>query len=397
MGPRILFVVSGAYGDLTQAVSFLFGQKFSSETAVALPPKLYRLNRSSLPIQTYRFSSAKDIIRATVEWKARIVFFLSGYGLPLERVMSPSEVRPFMEYLHKQNCRVVTSDPFLGSASKISVSDILGMLPLPDGIVSSFFFLHLARRITRKLHQASNSLRDVVHLYPAPTDEITNRDRVQRISFFNRELSRRNPAWESVDHRSKITASGKPTEKTWLFMLAPSDATIQERKWGATTFANQLAHIMEQTRAAGRRPVLLGPSWMIKKIKRLLPATTDPDLLTFCAFTEFTRWLLNAEYAFSWNIFSCSAAFMRLPRRLPVIYFDKGHVAQFSKLIYEDGVRCYFGGWEPSQIDQREFNKAVVDKVASEQGPALDALLEYWNRSPTPQQVIDRLLDGTAG
>ena len=397
MGNRILFVVSGAYGDLTQAVSFLFGQAFSGDTAVALPPKLYRLNHSSLPIQTYKFRSAKDIIRAAVEWKARIVFFLSGYGLPIERVMSPSEVRPFMEYLNEQNCRVVTSDPFLGSASKITVSDILGMLPQPDGIVSSFFFLHVARRIAKKLLQASDALENVVHLYPAPTDEITNRGRVQRISFFNRELSRRDPVWESVDHRSKFTASRRSAEKTWLFMLAPSDATLQERKWGAAIFANQLAHMIEHTRAAGKRPVLLGPSWVIKKIKRALPAETEPDLLTFCAFTEFSRLLLNAEYVFSWNIFSCSAAFMRLPRRLPVIYFDKGHVAEFSRLVYEDGVRCYFNGWEPSQIDPREFDNEIVAKVASEQGPALEALLAYWNRSPTPQQVIEQLLNDPAG
>jgi hypothetical protein len=396
MNPRILFVVSGAYGDLALAVSFVFGQDFSGETAIALRPKPYRLNRDSLPLQTYRFNSAKDIIRATIMWEARIVFLLSGYGLPVEGLTSPSELGRLVKDLRNRNCCVVTSDPFLGSASTVMESEVLDMLPPAEGWVTKLFFSHLARRFTRNLNRASNSLSDVIHLYPGPTDNIPNRSRVQRISFFNPELAKRDPAWEGSGERLKKTGSGRSTEKAWLFIIAPSDVSIQQRKWGVSGFANQLVHMLEQTREAERSPVLLGPSSLIRKVKSVLPTTFEPELMTFCSFTEFSRRLLDAEYTFFWNIFSCSAAFMRLARKLPVIYFNKGHVAQFSNLVYEDGVRCYFGGCEPRQIDHQDFSKAALDEVVSKQKPAVDALLEYWKGSPTPRQVIDRLLEGPA-
>ena len=81
----------------------------------------------------------------------------------------------------------------------------------------------------------------------------------------------------------------------------------------------------------------------------------------------------------------------RLICKRPVFFFDRGHVAQFNRKIYQDGIQCYFGGWEPTQVTPQDLDPAVLTELSASQGRAVDGLLEYWSGSPTPEQVIDHV------
>jgi hypothetical protein len=225
-----------------------------------------------------------------------------------------------------------------------------------------------------------------------PIDNLVNHGRLKRTCFFNPGLMRRDSEWDDPAGGDETQAHVNLSERTWLFVLSSDDVSVQQYQWGRAKFAHQMVHLLEQTRAARRRPVLVGPPSFIKNVRRALPSSLECELVQFCSYREFASRLVSAEYAFYWNALSCSAALVRLVRRLPVFFFARGHVAQISKEIYADGLRCYYGGWEPTQLERGELDPDVLAVLAADQRRAVDALLEYWGHAPTPRQLIDGLL-----
>jgi hypothetical protein len=389
MDPRLLLVVSGSHGDLSAAIAFVYGQEWAGNAAVALPDKLYHLNRGRLPVHVYRYASVEDIVQAAVTWEARVVIFLSAYGFPIERLTTPAGVQQLVRRLRDENCRVATTDPFLGSASAIVEDDVREMLPPVPGWLFRPLLGRLARRITRALKESHDVLRDVTHLYPMPVDGIIDRTRLRAVSFFNPEVTRRHRGWEDTTEKHTAPSARRPS---WLFVLGPNDVFIQQRKGGLRRFQKRLMAMFEQAAGAGRRPQLVAPELFMAKLARVLPAGSATQLVPFCSYPEFTTRLLDAEYAFYWNAFSCSAVLVRMVKKLPVFFFDQGHVARFSRRIYEDGVRGYYGGWQPSTLPSEHLDPAALVDLAAEQNRKVDELVAYWGRSPGPRDAINLLL-----
>lgn len=382
--------MSGAYGDLALAMAFLHGQEFAERTALVLPEAIHEANRGELPVRTYPYRSIEDLLRAAESWQADIVFLLSAYGFPIEGLCAPLGVGHFVAYLRSQGCRVVTSDPLLGSASTVTRSEIHRMLPPAANWLHEILIMRRSsRRIARDLNRTADVLRDMLHLYPAPTDSLENLAGVPRLSFFNPKLAAAHAEGEGSGGAAAGGAAS--AHGTWLFVLAPNDVALQQKVGAAGEFARWLLRMFEQTREAGRRPVLIAPASLIRDVADLLPDSLEAELVPFCSYSEFSSRLLGAEYAFFWNTFSCSAILGRLVRKLPVFFFGQGHVAQFSERIYGDGLRCYFGSWQPTQLDRHELDARKLAELATKQHAEVGTLIEYWKQAPTPEQVLGRI------
>jgi hypothetical protein len=382
---RLLFVVSGAYGDLTLAVTFLLGQELTRNAALALTPRLYDANRETLPIPVHRYASSDEILAAASG--AAIVFFLSAYGLPIERVVSPDGLGLLIQRLRANGCRVVTTDPFLGSASTVTTAQIRGMLPPRGSLLRRILYRPGARQFVGLLNATSVALHDVVHLYPAPTDGIAAVSGLRRMSFFNPQLVDDDPVWDDL-----VTGPPPGAVPTWLFVLGSNDLVIQERKWGHAEFLRRLGLMFEQAYNAERRPVLVAPGSLLDELAGDRGQPEAVDLVPFASYRDFSARLRAAEYAFYWNLFSCSAYALRLARKRPLVYFDQGHVAQFGPVIHRDAVRCYFGGYQPAQRQHGELRVEELPDLAREQRRAVDGLIAYWRQSPTPGEVVDAVL-----
>lgn len=381
--PRLLFVVTGSYGDLALALSFVTRQAMAAEAAFALPAKLYELNDGTLQFPAYVYRSVKDITRIAGEWGARLVLMFSAYGLPVEGVASPSRVRALVRRLRGTGCEVVTTDPFLGSAAEIQATQIEQMLPAQPGW--QWRVRRKSRRFARALGEVSGALADVVHLYPTPVSNLPHDGRIARVSFFN-------AAFATLREDGQPVPELQSVEPIWLILLSDSDWALQQRKSGSDQFSRQLVRLFVQALRAHRIPVFIGPAPLVHRLKSALPAELSAvQLLSFCPHREFMARLVEAEYAFCWNAFSCSIV-MRMENCLPAFVFDRGHVAQFSPRIYEDGLRCYFDGWEPEPLDPDGLDLKSLAEKAERQKQNMARIRRYWEQSPTPDQVVESLL-----
>ena len=377
MDPRILFVVSGSYGDLAQALYFSEGQPFRSRTAVALARQLYDVNHDSLTLRTYSFSSADEIVGAAADFDASIVIILSAYGFPIEGLTTIRGIRSLVRQLRDRGCHVVTTDPFQGLASAIRTIDMYRSLPPASGWKQKLTFWKAARRLTKAINGSARRLRDVTHLYPMPTQAIANPDRQRRLSYFNPN------ATTGQDRRA-------PSGQSWLFVLSQADYDVQHRIRGRSQLVEQLVSLFRQTRAAGRRPVLIAPPTLIRALGNASPGSLDAELNPFGAYATFEARLLDAEYAFYWNLFSASAV-SRLLRKLPVFFFDRGHVAHFNKRMHDIGIQSYYGGWEPKRLPDSLVEASALARFWDNQEATVDEWIAYLAQSPTPTQVIDAL------
>ncbi len=124
-GPvRILFIVSADFGELVLALNFLHGQEFARESAVLLPDALFRHNGNRLPVATRHYRSLSDILHAVDAHQPDIVFLFSGYMFSVNGLLSPQALTRLVQHLRRQGCRVVTSDPFIGLSSRLTLRDM---------------------------------------------------------------------------------------------------------------------------------------------------------------------------------------------------------------------------------------------------------------------------------
>ena len=382
MDSRILFVVSGSYGDLAQVLYFCEGQPFRSRAAVALSRQLHDVNSDSLTLRSYSYASTDEIIGAAADWDADIVIMLTAYGLAIEGLTTTDGLRRMVEQLRDRGSRVVTTDPFLGLAPATRTIDVYKSVPSATGWKQKLRVWKAARRLSRAIITSARALRDVTHLYPTPAEAIPNSGRQRRISYFNPDTT----------YREEPRAQGAPS---WLFVLAQTDYDVQHRRWGHTEIVNKLIGLFTQTSASGRRPVLIAPLALVHALSGALPASTDAELTQFSAYAAFERRLLNAEYAFFWNLFSGSAIVMRLLRRLPVFFFDRGHVAHIHERMYDVGIQAYFGGWEPKRLPQGVMEPGALARFWADQEDPVDEWIAYLAQSPTPTQAVDVLTSGS--
>src|SRR5262249_8532712 len=101
-------------------MSFLRGQEFATRATIALPEGHYAANRSYLPVNAVPYTTLGDVLSVVQAQKPDLVFLFSGYLLANDGLASPEAVQEFVHQLRDRGCRVITGDPFLGLASRLT-------------------------------------------------------------------------------------------------------------------------------------------------------------------------------------------------------------------------------------------------------------------------------------
>jgi hypothetical protein len=375
---RVLIVVTRDHGEFSLAMSFLRGQRLARRATMLLPDNLYLSYRASAGIPAIPYVGSDDILAAVDAAEPDIVCLFSGYLFEQGHLLSPESLNQLLQRLRDRGCRIVTSDPFLGLASGLTLGQIDTRM-LASGQTG------IRRWLTRLVVRWRGlgtpvvrvpALEEVIHLYP--TSVPLRPDGVERLSFFN-------PATIRLAIEPEQPDSGRH----WLFVLSATDLQCQRTSLGIRKFTALLAGMLWHTEQAGRLPTLIAPRSIVRLVARHLP---EAELLTACPFDDFQRRLLDAEYVFFWNAFSFSHL-ARVANELPLFLFDRGHLARTIKPFYDVARACHFGGWELPYLDQQDALDAdALRELATAQRPVIRALRESWEASPTPDKIVERLV-----
>ena len=147
----------------------------------------------------------------------------------------------------------------------------------------------------------------------------------------------------------------------------------------------------------GRHPILIGPNQLNRDVFAQLSDRDGIDILAFCPFQRVMSLLLTAEHAFYWNVVSHSIL-VRLLNGLPVVLFDRGHLARAIPTMYERVVAWYYQGWEPPYLDHRApLTADALSVVVEDHRAHRDQMRQGYERGPAPTRMIDSMLAGSFG
>lgn len=378
---RALLVLSKDYGELGVALSLLRGQEFARRARMLLPPPLFSINKEALPVAASPYATLDEILRVVEAHEPDLVFLLSGYLLSNDQWLSRESLDTFLQRLRDRDCRVITSDPFLGLAPRLTLAQVDARIGAPSEPIWARWLTLLMLRLqgSRAKPIRVPSLEAVTHLYPTATPDCD--DQIQRLAFFNPTIIRADTGAPS--------AGGLDPRPRWLFVLSLADVHVQRVLVGLREFIARLLGILRQAQDANRRPTLIAPSWLVQRLPSALPDSVE--VLSSCPFADFERRLLDAEYVFYWNAFSFSLA-TRVANELPIFFFDRGHLARTIKPYYDIARSCHFGGWEPTYLDQRQpLDPRTLAELGEKQKPALRMIRKRWESSPSPDELVAQL------
>src|SRR4030095_10749890 len=105
----------------------------------------------------------------------------------------------------------------------------------------------------------------------------------------------------------------------------------------------------------------------------------------------FTALLLDAEHVFYWNVLS-NSTILRITNRLPVFFFDAGHIVHALPALGARGLDVYWCGVTPPSLDIAEpLDAARLAELAEAQHRALDVTRARWFAAPAPDAVVAAL------
>jgi hypothetical protein len=364
---RLLFIIDNDYGEMTLARLFLHGQGLERRTTFMVPPRLYVGNQDS-PIRTLVYTSYKDIRREINELRPDIVFFCSGYLFSTHQLLSVPMLEDLITNLQARGCSIVTSDPFWG------------LMSTPDPVIFAG---------AKQLTDALPVLRNIVHLYPAPFSDTG----IRSLSFFNpRFVDEEFPKLPGSFWKDAGGDATTADARYWVFALTQLDYNIQVEIHSKEGFAGRVVTMLANTFQCGRYPILLAPDSCIWDVEKQLGRADTAVLLPYCPYDQFTRLLINAEYAFYWNAGSASAH-LRMVRGLPVFSFDQGHIARCVRAWYQRMIKYYYNGWVPAYLDHdQELRADTLEGLAANYRQAAEKIRANLSRSHTPEETITEVL-----
>ena len=92
--------------------------------------------------------------------------------------------------------------------------------------------------------------------------------------------------------------------------------------------------------------MLVGSNRLLDALRPWLPADAEIGLHANDSYADFMARLMQAEYAFFWNLYSFSLIHRVMAQR-PVMFFDEGHMVQILPALHEAGIRLFYDGWRP--------------------------------------------------
>ncbi|MBI4342460.1 MAG: tetratricopeptide repeat protein [Candidatus Omnitrophica bacterium] len=396
---RLLFVLDNDYGELSTLMYFVLGQPLIRQTTLLLPPRLYANNAQAIASRTHCYRSVEDVIQALDREQPDIVFLCSGYLFWAHQIFSPESLEQLAGALRDRECRVVTTDPFLGlfldhePASLIKVDIPVACPPHPEWTLEQLIQAKRASEETEAtlISRSGTVFRDALHLYPTYCDlpeHLATQTNAHNISFFNPQLMRAQPD-VSVPKRAPRDSPGRPH---WMFVLSEADYATQTLFEGPA-FADIVAAKLVETVAAGRHPILVAPTAFAETVITRIPTAEGIDILSYCSFRQFMSLLLSAEQAFYWNVVSHSLL-IRLFNQLPIVLFDRGHLGRNIAGLYDRVVRWYYQGCEPAFHNHRQpLTLETVSSWAEAYRREAKRMGERFRRAPTPEQMIENILN----
>ncbi len=400
-GERLMFVLDSDYGELTTVMLLLFGQEMAARATLLLSPRLYVNNRDVLPGRTHPVTSVEDVMAAVERERPDVVFLCSGYLFSIHELFSLEALERLVRLLGERGCRVVTTDPFLGLLPGLGTSTTVSV-DIPAHATPELRREKYKQdaRLLAEFSASNRILAEVPHLYPAypaPLGQDAATD-ARVLSFYNEALlcpRTDGPPTREPGTPDRARAGTSPRPR-WLFILATRDYVAQVMFRGKEAFVDIVIRKIQETIAAGRHPVFIAPHDLIQSIIAGMPPTEGVTLLTFCPFRTFLTLLLDAEYAFYWNVVSHSML-LRLMNQRPFFMFDRGHLVRNVTPLEERVVDWYYQGHPPIMLDQeRALDPDVLGTFARDSASAAGEVARGLSRAPTPEAMVAGILNGAA-
>ena len=372
--PKLLFVLSNDYGELSNALYVLRGTGLHA--VLLLPERLFDTNRDALQVAAQRYTSPADVLAAVDREQPDVVFLFSAYLYAINGIFDLGAVEALLGELRRRPLRVVTSDPFLG------------LLLEQRGAL--FSDRHPQRRaLEDHFARLAAHLASVTHLYLAPADGLAG---THKVALFNPQIISDAPSTQQRGPRLAARLGIDLRRPRWLFLLGSEDYGAQVTRLGRESFEAMLLSRLEDAAQAGRQPVLIAPQPCIDALARAGRAVDGLISLSFCGYDLFVDLLLEAEYVFYWNVLS-NSLLARLANRLPAFFFDRGHLAHVMPALLHLGLKTYFPGAELMLLDQgQRLTTNALGALAAEQERSLDTAFDNLRRSPTPRELIEQLM-----
>jgi hypothetical protein len=354
--PRPLLIVSQDYGELSAALALIEGQGFNA--ALALPPRF----ASATPgLRTHHYSSLADLLGAVDRERPDAVLLFSGYLLAINDLLDLADAGSLVTAIRRRSIPLATTDPFLGALSTVSSDTFADAHPRKE-------------RLTRHFNEVSRILSDVPHIYPVAPPPAAG----------PRALSFHNP----LACGAPSASSNKPS---WLFVLSAEDFAAQTARIGVEQFSHRLRQRLTDALRHGRGPILVAPEPCIAALGHD-DALKDALLLPFCPPAAFRPLLLAAECAFYWNIVS-NSLLPRVINRLPVFFFDRGHLLHAVPALHAAAVHHYYLGAEPPVLAMGDpLDSAALGDLASDHLRDMAPTVAHIRAQPTPHQMLEQLL-----
>ena len=371
---KLLFVLSNDYGELATAMYLLLGSEF--RPVLLMPDRLFAANGNSLPFAAHRYASLREVTETIDREQPDIVFLFSGYLYAANNIFDVETTEALVRDLRSRHHRIVTSDPFLGLMSEIGAQTFSDRHPRKQWLTEHFSRL-------------SRVFADVTHLYLINTQAFA---RTQSVSFFNGHIILPVSAFAECERKLSGWMRLAAGRKRWVCVLSLEDYGAQVKRHGRARFDDLLINTLQQIARAGRQPILVAPEACLASIQGTGPSIDGLVLLPFCGYDLFEALLLEAEYVFYWNIFS-NSILARAINHLPVFFFDPGHMAHAIPALYDLGMKRYYPGAALSYLDQRlKLNPAELAVLAADQEHTLREARENFGRSPTPEEMVEKIL-----
>jgi hypothetical protein len=372
--PKLLFVLSNDYGELSNALYVLRGTGL--DALLLLPERLFDTNRDTLQVPARRYTSPADVLAAVDREQPDVVFLFSAYLYAINGIFDLGALEALLGELRRRRLRVVTSDPFLGLLLEQRGALFSDRHPQQQALEAHF--ARLAAQLT-----------DLAHLYLTPADGVAG---ANKIALFNPQIISDAASTQQRGPRLAARIGIDLRRPRWLFVLGSEDYGAQVTRLGRESFDAVLLSRLEDAAQAGRQPVLIAPPPCVDALARSDRTVGGLIPLSFCGYELFVDLLLEAEYVFYWNVLS-NSLLARLANRLPALFFDRGHLAHVMPALLDRGLKTYFPGAELTLLDQRKRLAAdALALLAAGQEQTLETALDNLRRSPTPRELIDRLM-----
>ena len=356
--PRLLFVVSNDYGELSGALDLVRGQPCLA--SLLLPPRLAGPNANALAVPSAEYRSVADIFEAVDRDRPHVVFLFSGYLFGVNRLFRVEETADLVRGLEARGVAVATSDPFLGLMARPTESTLTPGHPLGPALVEHFGRL-------------SPSLADLIHVYFMPAEGVAVARKV----------------WAS---NPRAFEGGPSIDDRWLYLFSEEDYGQQVGAMGKDTFDEALLALVENASREGRKPVVLGPSACVEALSRSATKVEELELRTFLGHADFRELLLGAGRVFYWNVFS-NSILARVATGRPVSFFAPGHMAHAIPPLFEAGLGHYYPGGPPPLLDARSPH-SVGSLEASDDAwrPAREVAIARYRGMAGPMEMVAEIV-----